>query len=360
MKKTKLLLLSLLAFLCFIANSQTTSRTWQSKDIYQLDQSVRTNSSISVGTATITNTVSIKSLDVDSVVINLQRLKTDIRQIYAFMNPASSTFGNGVFSDNLGRNVFNHYSTGKSIVDINYLIKQSSDTVNQTGRLIDYHLVSPNTGVGTGEYSEYIYTATSSLDTKITNGSNVAASSIPVVLATDITPTVNSQAIQTASTIVYSSSLAPVASASLILAIAPATTSKLDRITISGIQTTGGNVIFKLMTLTSAPTGGSYTNPYGYNLEDGAAVSNTSDVKFFTANPTGGGALPTGTGLMSVVSTPIPAATATTDSEYTFDFTTNKNAKQPVVSSSRIIALVVNDGVTITGGNLFITVQLSR
>lgn len=338
-----------------------------------------------------------------------------------FKNPLT---GGSVFMDNNTtitdyiREVYNNsLSGGYGYAGWLAQIKQKQDTVNQNLRKVAARLISQNSNTA-GDMLDGIYDRSGSIKDRLQDGAGMSAanrlkaiyegeygvtntpplfgyetwgegivtlesvssselqainSKLPTIgqqtQANAVTVTFPSDAVQTVqigggatSYIVYASTLTPVASASMILSVGGfGTTSRLESITISGTQTTGGQVPVKLMRLTSAPTGGSWTNPLGYNLGTGAEVSNSTDVKFFTANTTGGGAVGTGLGIIKSALVSIPATTAADGAtEYKFDFSTLPQSMKPILGTSNWVALCLNDATTITGGKLYITVTISR
>lgn len=320
--------------------------------------------------------------------------------ISAFMDDG----GNGAFITGSGNgSVFK--VGGQSIP---FLTKQSSDTTNQELRStvaqlggvntrLDTYLSSGGTGIGTksdsiverlrildwhingvnitpqvyspgveswGEANLIQQISTTSeiqtLSSKITNGSNVAAGSVPVVLATDVTPTVMTipGSSFTGTTCVNSASFTPVATASLIARIKPlkATGLRVNWIKISGTQTTGGNVVFKLLSLTAAPSGGSPSNLSDINIETGNAEGNPG-FNWYTGTPTG--ITVAGTQAVTsraVIHIPAPGATYATP-EYVWRFgEDNLTPRYNILTSGNNSLAIAMEGVTLTGGILQITV----
>jgi hypothetical protein len=251
-----------------------------------------------------------------------------------------------------------------AVGDINYRMKQKLDTVNQKLREIDYNIngqsgvtpTAPDLGFGTwGEgIVQYLNNINSSFQADGSNAFvNIANTpTVDIAPTTTVNTNVNFNALSSETTIVSSASFAPASSASLIINIKPQTGTgiKINYIKITGTQTTAGNVVFKIHPITSQPTGGSASGFYGVDLNTGSAV-NIQDIKFYTANPTGGGAVLQTIACIGQEVVPIPApGTITTNAGYTWDFTKTGTNKPRVLTSGANSIAIFMEGVTLTGG----------
>ncbi len=90
---------------------------------------------------------------------------------------------------------------------------------------------------------------------------------------------------------------------------APGYVNKIRRIVISGVQTTGSSMLFKLIKRSTAASGGTSTNAAIINQGeiDGASAAPNARVKVYTANPTVG----TSIGVVREIRVPIPAPSTT-------------------------------------------------
>ena len=90
----------------------------------------------------------------------------------------------------------------------------------------------------------------------------------------------------------------------------------INRITISGTQTTGSMVKFVLAKRSTANTGGTFTSPT-LVPHDSADAAATTVISNYTANPTSTGTL---VGNIRQQFVPFSAAAGTTNNIYTFEF----------------------------------------
>lgn len=144
----------------------------------------------------------------------------------------------------------------------------------------------------------------------------------------------------------------PAASATDILTIEGAVgqSTRISRITISGVQTTAGSVLFALIYRNGTNTGGTsttVTNVY----HDSADMAGFAVIRAYTANPTLGGTV----GYLRQRRHFIPAAsTATPSPPLVWDF--GASGKEVSVATGTLIAVSL-EGATITGGSLSIEVE---
>jgi hypothetical protein len=130
-------------------------------------------------------------------------------------------------------------------------------------------------------------------------------------------------------------------------------TVSINKIIISGTQTTGGEQTFYLKRRSTASTGGSSTTATLVPHE-ATDVAATSSIKIFTANPTTGSAV----GDIRVLGIPIPATTATTKYQEVIDF---GERSKPIILSGTSQTLCINlNGATLTGGSINISIEFTE
>lgn len=130
------------------------------------------------------------------------------------------------------------------------------------------------------------------------------------------------------------------------------TTVQIVRISINGVQTTAGGVLFNLLRRSTAATAGTSTNQtlVSHEATDAAA---TAVVKAYTANPT------TGTLVGNIRSKRIQIGPSTAVSTG-FDFNFGENSK-PIVLSGVSQTLCVNiGGATVTGGIIDVEIEFTE
>jgi hypothetical protein len=144
----------------------------------------------------------------------------------------------------------------------------------------------------------------------------------------------------------------PAASATDILTIRgmPGILTYIARITISGVQTTAGHVLFALIRRNGIGAGGTFTTPTQVTTDFNDAVSNAV-IRAFTANPTVGGTV----GYLRQTRHFIPAA-ATAVAAPPLVWEAGQSGKDISVNDSGEIAISL-EGATIAGGSLTITVE---
>lgn len=149
------------------------------------------------------------------------------------------------------------------------------------------------------------------------------------------------------------SALASAASATDIFTITgnATTTVYVTKITISGTQTTGGQVRVDLVKRSTADTSGTSTAPTAVPYDSGDAAA-SAVLAAYTANPTTG----TTVGAIRSALISIGATTNGSNEVQVFDFGATNG--KPVVLSGTAQALAVNlAGVTVTGGSFYISVE---
>lgn len=147
--------------------------------------------------------------------------------------------------------------------------------------------------------------------------------------------------------------LVPAASATDIFTITgnATTTVYVTKITISGTQTTGGQVRFDLVKRSTADTAGTSTAPTAVPYDSGDAAA-SAVLAAYTANPTTG----TTVGAIRSALLSIGATTNGSNEVQVFDFGATNG--KPVVLSGTAQALAVNlAGVTVTGGSFYISIE---
>lgn len=153
-----------------------------------------------------------------------------------------------------------------------------------------------------------------------------------------------------------SATVTPVAAATDVLTIigSASKTVSIQKIIISGSQTTGGMVLVKVIRRSSADTGGSSTAVTSIKHESADAAA-TTVLANYSANP---GALGTTVGTIRSQALPLAALTATTVNIVEFDF---GNLGKPIVLAGVAEQLAINlNGATVTGGSLNIDIEFTE
>lgn len=238
-------------------------------------------------------------------------------------------------------------------------VKNSEYGVGSTPQTYGYE----TWGEAQTNFESQVATSVGSLDTKITLGQNTKSASIPVTVASDqgaLSTNATMTEPSTPTTVINSFSFSPASSASVISWVKPSagTGYKINYIKISGTQTTGGYVVFKLLSLNTLPTGSGTTNSVaGINIGTGVS-QDINTVYWCTSNPSGGAAVEGTASSMGQDVAAIPApGTLTVKPGTIFDFRNLPYSTRPTVTTSGTRAIAVAmEGVTLTGGVLRIEV----
>jgi hypothetical protein len=258
----------------------------------------------------VTGTINIKlvaSTAVNSVVIQPSNGNTTIGNV-----TVASGVTPGITATSLGKSEDAVHSTGDTGVAV-LMLRNDTLTAN-TNATGDYIL--PTTDTYGAVYTKNVFTAKRTYSTSFTV--------VPAATATDIF-----QLIGSASTNV-----------------------QVTRITITGIQTTGGQALILLQKRSTANSGGTSTAPtlIPHISTDTAA---TAVGAVYTANPTTG----TSVGNIRTLYVPIPAATGTAQ-PVIIDFA---EKGKPIVLTGVTQAIAINlNGVTLTGATLAISVEFTE
>jgi len=125
---------------------------------------------------------------------------------------------------------------------------------------------------------------------------------------------------------------------------------EVGSITISGVQTTAGQVVAQLIRRSTANTTGTSTAPAAIK-HDAADAAAAATLKAYTVNP---GALGTSAGTVRALRVPIGVATGAV-APVTLEFGAGG---KPIVLASATESLCLNlNGVTVTGGTLDINIE---
>lgn len=149
--------------------------------------------------------------------------------------------------------------------------------------------------------------------------------------------------------------VAPAATATDIFQIigSATTTVSINKINISGTQTTGGQTTISLIKRSTANTGGTSTSStmVVHDLADAAATAVGS---IYTANPTTG----TPVGNIRIFSLPLGAVTSTTNNIVQVDF--GERGKPIVLNGVAQAMVIALGGVTLTGGSINVWIEFTE
>lgn len=149
--------------------------------------------------------------------------------------------------------------------------------------------------------------------------------------------------------------VAPVATATDIFQIigSATTTVSINKINISGTQTTGGQTTVTIAKRSTANTGGTSTSSTMV-VHDSTDASATSVGTIYTANPTTG----TPVGNLRIFSLPLATATSTTNNIVQLDF---GERGKPIILNGVAQALVIAlGGVTLAGGSINVWIEFTE
>lgn len=153
-----------------------------------------------------------------------------------------------------------------------------------------------------------------------------------------------------------SATITPAAAATDVLTIigSASKTVSIQKIFISGTQTTGGLVLVKIIRRSTADTGGASTAPVAVKHESADSAA-TTVLANYSANP---GALGTVVGTLRSQLVPIAGVTATTSNIIKFDF---GDLGKPIILNGVAEQIAINlNGATVTGGSLNIDIEFTE
>lgn len=178
---------------------------------------------------------------------------------------------------------------------------------------------------------------------------------LPLVLALLVAPGVLAQiqpGAATASSKSYylSATITPAASATDVFAITGTATKlvRIQRLSVTGTQTTGGAVTLSVVRRSTANTGGTSSTPTAVK-SDTTKAGPYADLKYYTANPT------TGTLVGTAYAEAVFLASTTAGGD-AFNWLPWRTGGCALRGTSEVVALSLG-GVTVTGGSLTIAIE---